>query len=602
MPGTLPSLVLEQAAARPGATALRKKDFGIWQETTWAGYRDEVAAVALALADFGLRPGDRALIIADNEPAWLYADLGIQSCGAYSIGAYPTQVAAEVAYILEHSAARIAFCGDQEQVDKVVEHRSRLPALERIVAFDMKGVTGYGDPMIEAYSAFTARGAALAATDPERFPAMIAVRDGEEVAVVGYTSGTTGKPKGAMLRHRNQVAMARALVNRAGIGPRDRILSHFPLCHPAVRVMDAYTSLVCGCSVNFPESVETVLDDMVELSPTMVLGTPRVFELMMAEIEIRAARADRFKRWVYERAWTLLTGRLERRLAGRRHPLDPVAGLAGHWLGGRQVLDHLGLRELRFASCGGASTSPELLKFFWSLGVPLFETYGQSETSGVAFAQRDYSDVGTAGVPLEGVEARISPEGELLLRGPGIFAGYLGDAARTREAFDGDWYHTGDVARLDEQGRLVMMDREKHVMRMADGRELSPSEIENKLKLSPYISDVMVIGPGRPFVTALIQIELQTVSDWALRQKLPFTTFRSLADNPKVVQLVEGEVAKANSLLPEDRRVHGFRLLPRQLDPDDDEITPTRKIKREVVVRRFDDLIESMYEAVAEPT
>lgn len=595
---TLPGLLLAQAATRPTATALRKKAFGIWQETSWASYRDQVAAVALALDRVGVEPGDRALIIADNEPNWLYADLGIQSCGAYSVGAYPTQAAAEVAYILQHSGARIAFCGDQEQVDKVLEHRSRLPALERIVVFDMKGVTAYRDAMIEPFSAFLDRGSALVKANPGRFEQMVTERDGEEVAVVGYTSGTTGKPKGAMLRHRNQIAMARALVNRAAIGPRDRILSHFPLCHPAVRVMDAYTSLICGCSVNFPESVETVLEDMVELSPTMVLGTPRVFERMMAEVEIRAARADSFKRWAYRWAWRLLGGRLERRLAGRPHLLDPVVGFAGYWLAGRQILNHLGLCKLRFASCGGASTSPELLKFFWSLGVPIFETYGQSETSGVAFAQRHYGDVGTAGVPLQGVEAKISTEGELLLRGPGIFAGYLGDPARTLEAFQDGWYCTGDLARLDEQGRLVMIDREKHVMRMADGRELSPSEIENKLKLSPYISDAMVIGPGRRFVTALIQIELETVSDWALRHNLPFTTFRSLTDNPEVVRLIEGEVARANALLPEDRRVVAFRLLPRELDPDDDEITPTRKIKREVVARRFGKLIEEMYSSV----
>ena len=600
MPGSLPELLAAQAERRPHAIAVRKKDFGIWQETTWAGYLERVRAVALALDDFGLAAGDRALIIADNEPEWLYADLAVQACGGYSVGAYPTQVAAEVAYILQHSSARVAFCGDQEQVDKVLEHRSSLPALELIVVFDMKGVAAYRDDAIVSFAAFLERGAARASAEPGRFEALLAARDGGEVAVVGYTSGTTGRPKGAMVRHSNQVAMAEALVHRAGIGPRDRILSHFPLCHPAVRVMDAYTSLFCGCSINFPESVETVLDDMVELSPTMILGTPRVFERMMAEVEIRAARADPVKRFTYGLARRLLEGRLRHRLAGRTGPLDAAAGFAGYWLAGRQVLDKLGLRRLRFASCGGASTSPELLHFFWALGVPVFETYGQSETSGVAFAQRDQSDAGTSGVPLEGVEARVSPEGELLVRGPGIFAGYLGDPARTEEAFDVEgWYRTGDVARLDEAGRLVMMDREKHVMRMADGRELSPSEIENKLKLSPYISDAMALGPGRPDVTALIQIELQTVSDWALRQNLPFTTFRSLAQNPEVARLVAREVARANDLLPGDRRVRDFRLLPRELDPDDDEITPTRKIKREVVARRFEDLIESMYEPVA---
>jgi long-chain acyl-CoA synthetase len=326
-------------------------------------------------------------------------------------------------------------------------------------------------------------------------------------------------------------------------------------------------------------------------------GTPRVYELMKADVEIRAERAAWIKRTTFRWGTGALHRVLERKLAGKKRFTDPVVRFVAHWLVGRWILDRLGLLRLRRATCGGASVSPELLKFFWSLGVPVYETYGQSEASGVAFSQRDYRDLGSTGWPLEGIEARVTDDAELLLRGAGIFAGYLNDPEKTDAAFaDGGWYRTGDVARFDEDGRLVILDREKHVIRLDDGRELSPSEIENKLKLSPYICDAMVVGgSGKPAISALIQLEFETVADWAQSRNLVYTTYRSLTENANVIELVESEVDKSNRLLSDEKQVREFRLLPRELDPDDDEVTPTRKIKREVVSLRFADLIDSMY-------
>lgn len=593
---TLPGLLATRAEERPDAVALRKKDLGIWQETTWRQYFEEVRAVAVALHELGLSAGDRAGLIADNEPAWLFVDLGVQSVGAMPVAAYPTQVAAEIRYIMSHCGAKVIFCGDQEQVDKVLEVRDELPALEHIVVFDMKGVEEYGDPMIESFADFCERGRKLDREDPGVYDRLLRERHPEQYAFVGYTSGTTGSPKGALLRHRNQVSMARVMADWLGFTDRDRDFCHFPLCHPAVRVMDAYVALVAGCSVNFPESVDTVRADMVEIAPTFILGTPRVFELMKAEIELRVQRAAWIKRACYGWATRTLGNVLERRLAHAARPWDPVLRFLAHWLVGRWVLDKAGLLKLRNASCGGASVSPELLKFFWALGVPIFETYGQSETSGVAFSQRDYDDLGTAGYVLPGIEARIGDLDELLLRGDGIFAGYLDDPVRTEAAFLDGWYRTGDIARFDEKGRIVILDREKHVLHTATGLELSPSEIENKLKLSPYIADAMVVGEQREFVTALIQIEYDTVADWAQSRNLAYTTFHSLTQLREVQELIRAEVDKANRLLDDDRRVVDFRLLPRELDPDLNEVTPTRKIKREIVSDRFSDLIEDMYD------
>lgn len=598
LPGqdTLPGLVYRNAIVRPDAVALRHKDFGIWQITTWAGYLEGVRGVALALEEAGLHPGDRAIVVADNEPAWLLADLGIQASGGLSVAAYPTQVASEIVYIMQHSQARVAFCGDQEQVDKLRDNRDELPELTAIIVFDMKGCAEYQDPMIVPFTDFVARGKELHAQLPDRFDQLLSAVSHDDIAYVGYTSGTTGKPKGALLRHSNQVIMAEELAKWAGLTERDRDLCHFPLCHPAVRVCDAYPALVTGHSVNFPESVETVTEDMVELAPTFILGTPRVYEVMKADVEIRNNRASWLKRKVYAWGEGALARVLERRLKGRSRPYDAVLRFVAYWLVGYWVLDKLGLVRIQYACCGGSSVSPELLKFFWALGVPIFETYGQSETSGVAFSQRSYSDLGTAGWVLPCMEERLADDGELQLRGGGIFAGYLNDPTKTAEVFvDGDWYRTGDIAKYDEQGRMVVIDREKHVITSGAGDELSPSELENKLRLSPYVSNAMVVGERRPFMSALLQIEYETVAEWAQGHGLAFTTFRSLTELEEVRSLLADEVRKANVFLTKEKEITGFRLLPRELDPDDDEITPTRKVKREVVARRFAALIEEMY-------
>lgn len=582
------------AEKRPGRVAVRKKARGIWQETTWAGFLDEMRAVALALHELGLGPGDRAAIIADNDPQWLYSDLGTQVVGAFSVGIYPTQVAAEVAYIIEHSRARVAFCGDQEQVDKLLDYLDSFPNLTRIVCFDMKGVTAYRHALIESFEAFQRRGRDLHAREPGLFERIVAERSPDDIALVGYTSGTTGKPKGALVRHRNQVAMARHMVEWAKLDEKDRDFSHFPLCHPAVRVVDAYSMLVAGGSINFPESPEAFVADIQEISPTLILGTPRFFERFKADIDIRMQRTFWAKRVVYDWATRTQDRVLERTLRGGARPWDPALRFLAHWVCARWMLEKMGLLRLRYGSCGGSSTAPELLKFFWALGVPLFETYGQTETSGVAFSQRAYDDIGTAGVPLPGVEFRISPSGELEVRGDGVFAGYLDEPEKTAAAFDGDWYRTGDIARVDGRGRLIVLDREKHVIQRGAAGDLSPSELENKLKLSPYISDAMVVG-GQPFLGALIEIEYTTVSDWATRRNLPYTTYRSLTENAAVNELIAEQVREANVFLPEDRRIRSFRLLPRELDPDQDELTPTRKIKRNVVSEHFRELIEDLY-------
>lgn len=594
MEQTLPGVLRQRASANPDAVALRHKEFGRWHEVTWQEFDEYVQAVAYGLRDLGIAAGSRCALISDNEPEWVITDLAVQASGAWSIGIYPIQSTAEVEYILQHSSAAVAFCGDQEQVDKVIEARPRLSNLKWIVCRDMKGVVEYEDPMVLPFDELIARGQrARAAGVPGEWDEQLKVLDPDAPAVVGYTSGTTGKPKGAMLSHRNITETARVTAPIIKLDPTARVLAQFPLAHPTARNMDAYASIVAGASINFPESVETVGEALYEIAPTFMTGTPRVYESIAATIQIRVQKASWLKRTAFNRALATLESVLERRLAGKQTVIDRVRALVAHLAVARWVTDGLGMRNLRFAACGGAATSPELLKFFTALGVNIYEVYGQTETAGLVFCQRGLDDIGTAGYPVGDVECKIDEHGELLLRGTAIFTGYLDDPAKTAVALADGWYHTGDIARIDERGRLIMLDRDKAIIHSSDG-DLSPSEIENKLKFSPFIREAMVVGEQASHLGALVQIEFDTCADWAQRHNLPFTTFRSLSSLPEIVELIRNEIEKANAKLPVDRRLADFRLLPKELDPDDDEITPSFKVKREVLSVKFADLIDEM--------
>ena len=600
--GTLPGLVAHQAQQRPKGVALRKKERGIWQPTTWQGYLDSMRSVALGLQTLGVGAGDAVGILAENEPAWLYADLGAQSAGAMSVAAYPAQSADEVIYIMAQAKCRVIFCADQEQVDKVRDNRASLPDLDKIVAFNMSGVFEYEDASIVSFADLVKAGADQHASDPGRFAELLAALSPDDIALVSYTSGTTGAPKGAMLRHRDEVAMATEVATRAGLTPKDRDLCHFPLAHPAARVMDAYSSLVGGNSVNFPESTGTVPTDIVELNPTVILGTPRVFELMKADVELRINRAAWIKRKFYQLARAMQTSVLNHRLAGKKRVWDPILSFLAYWLVGRWVRNRLGLVSIRYASCVGSSVSSELLKFFWSLGVPIRATYGQAESSGIAFSQNGFDDINTTGTVMSCLEARVSDDGELQLRGDGLFTGYLADPVATAAVLLPDgWYRTGDVAHFESDNRLVVTDRQENVINTNTTTGISPSEIENQLRLSTYISDAMVIGDKRPNLTVLIQLEYESVAEWAQRQNLPFTTFRSLAESPDVAKLLDEAVSTANDSLPPEKRIAAYRLLPRELDPGQGELTATRKLKRDAVATSFADLIEDMYRDGAAP-
>jgi long-chain acyl-CoA synthetase len=584
---TLPGLLEEQAAARPKAVAIRKKQLGIWRELTWSEYAQAVREVALGLDELGVGAGDRVVIFADNGPRWLFSDLGVQALGAWSVGVYTGLELPAVSALVNASGAAIVICGDQEQVDEVLEVRDELPGLEKIIVFDTKGLhtPDYEGAPIETFDGLRARGRALHEERPGRYAELLGARGPDDVALLALTSGTTGTvPRGALLSQGGEAAMARIVAGAIGLAPRDRSFSLLPLPHATARLFDVYAPLVAGSTTNFAESSETVLADLVEIAPTVVVGTTRLLERLRGDVELRMERASRLKRTLYR--WSM-----QRMTAAARKNGSSVGSWLGWVLVGRWIVDKAGLSKLRYGGISGSVVAPELLTWFWALRQPMREQYGQVETGGIVSTQRGPEDAGTAGPPIHpDVQVRVTDDGELLVRSPGLLVDSFGDDAGS--GLDDGWFHTGDLARIDEQGRIVPLGRRAHVLVTASGEEISPAEIESTLKISPYVGGAMILADARPYVTALLEIHQEAASEWARHQGLAVTTYASLVGNERVTELVAAQVAEANASLPPERQVREFRLLPTPLD---EELTPTGKIKRAVLEERYAQLIDEMY-------
>jgi long-chain acyl-CoA synthetase len=566
---TLPDLLLTHARERSDAPALREKRRGRWHEYTWREYADRVARAAHGLKQLGVEPGDRVAIHGENRPEWVIADLAIQGIGAISVGVYPTSPAAEVEYLRGHSESVVLIAEDEEQLDKALAVRGRLPALRKIVLIDPRNVRE-SDPMVMTWEELEGD-AAL-----EDYGQGL---DPSDTAVIVYTSGTTGPPKGAMLTHANLTWAAGTFQRAFGTGPDDEVLSYLPLCHVAERLGSVINGLGTGYVVNFGEGGESFAHDLRDVQPTLFAAVPRVWEKMLATVEIKMADASRLKRWSYRTAMRLAPGRIADVLALRA------------------LRDKLGLGRAERAICGAAPIAPQVLEYFWTLGVPVYEIYGQTENTAVCTLMPfDDVRIGTVGKPLEGVELRIAEDGEILTRSPAVFAGYFKDPDATAAAVDPDgWLHTGDVGRIDEHGYLTITDRKKDVIITAGGKNISPSEIENRLKVSPYVREAMVVGDRRKFLVALIGIEADTVSDWAARQGLAFTTYGDLSRKPEVRELISQWVDEVNEGLAQVETIKRFALLEKELDHEDGELTATLKVKRRALEKQFERQIQELY-------
>lgn len=579
--------------------ALREKRLGRWRSITWRDYGLAATWTAHGLRELGLARGDVCSILADNRPEWLYCDLAALSLGAIGNGIYTTSSPQQVAYVLRDSDTRIIVVENDEQLDKVLEVRTACPRLERIVVIDTDGLRDFADPQVVGFAELLTRGRArLNRLDDLR--AEIDAAGENDTAILVYTSGTTGPPKAASIGNSSIMAqIARAHVIMP-LGPGDETLSFLPLCHIAERMGSVFNPLACGSTVNFAESPETAMADLREVAPTGVFAPPRVWERMYSAVTLAMNDALPIAQWAYR--WAGRVGAADARARLTAEP-RPLAKRGAAWLARAIVFKHvrqsLGLDRVRWAVTGAAPIAPELLHWFLALGVDIREAYGQTETTGLATINPlGANRPGTCGPAAPGVELRIDATGEILIRGPVLFAGYRGKPEATAAAIDADgWLHTGDVGEIDAAGYLRITDRLKDILITAGGKNIAPTELENRLKASPYIADAVVIGDRRPFLTSLIMIDHDTVAAFAQDEAVPFTNYASLCAAAAVRDLIAGEVARVNRDFARVEQIKDFRLIDVLLTPEDEELTPTMKLKRRVIAEKFAPLIAAMYGA-----
>lgn len=597
---TLPQLMLQRAKATPHAVAFRQKDLGIWNELTWATVARHVRCAALGLLQLGVEPGDRVAVIAENIPEWAIIEYAAQSIGAVSIGVYPSSVRDEVRYMLAYVEATVVLAEDQEQADKVADVRAEVPSIARVIVQDPRGMRrDLKDDWFVTWEDFLELGSRLDEREPELFEQHVQRGSPDDVCHLATTSGTTGRPKAAMLSHRNYLAMGFALHEVDPIAQGDDYVSFLPFAWIVEQVFAVALPVLTGMVVNFPESSETAMDDLKEVGPHMMLGAPRVWEGVQSSIWVKMDESYGFNRWAYRHLMGVGQRAAKYRMRGKPMPLWlALAYRFAHFALFRPLKDQLGFLRLKRAYTGGAALGPDTFAFFQGMGLNLKQVYGQTETAGLAYVQADGEiDPDTVGEPLPGVETRISDSGEVLTRCEGICHGYF----RREEDFEeileeGGWLRSGDAGYLRDDGHLVIIDRVKDVMHTGSGHMFSPQFIENKLKFSPFIKEAVVYGDGEPFVTAMINVDPLTVGKWAEDRGIGFTTYADLSQIPEVAELVLSEVSEVNEQLNPPERIRRFVLLYKLLDADDEELTRTGKVRRSFVADRYADILDALYE------
>jgi long-chain acyl-CoA synthetase len=602
---TLPKLLAE-LDRRYGESriAVQEKRYGIWQPTPWRQLHTRVRDFAHGLASLGVRPGEVVAVLGDNRPEWLISELAAQSLGACTVGIYPTSVGEEIVHVLTDGQVRVVVAEDQEQVDKIIELKDRLPGVEKVIYYDARGLEIYEVPYLLEFTAVEAAGREWGEAHPGWLDEQVAAGRSDDVAVICTTSGTTGRPKLAMLSHANLLQMGRSLNMVDPIGVEARYLSFLPLAWIGEQMIAVACGLQLGFTLSFAEEAATQRADLRELGPNVMFSPPRIWEDMLSSIMVRVGEAGWLKRTTFARGQAVGDRYAETRLKGEKPGLVlRIKHRLADWVALRPVRDQLGLTRIDRAYTGGAPLGPDVFRFFHSIGVNLKQIYGQTEICGIAVMHTD-DDIkfATVGKPCPGTDMRIADNGEILLRSKAVFHGYYGNEAATAEAIDADgWLHTGDAGYLDEHGHLVVIDRAKDVMEMPDGTRFSPAFIENKLKFSPYVDEAVVFWQdGSPDITAILTIDPSTVGAWAEHRRLGYTTYTDLAGKPEVRELIAEEVARANEDLPESVRVRRFVLLHKQFDPDDDEITRTRKVRRRVISERYAPIIEALVDGAPE--
>lgn len=598
---TAHELFWQRVAELGDAPMMRQKDLGLWRAYSWREVGNIVSEIAAGLVHLGFQPGEAASVLANTSREWVWTDLAVLSAGGICNGIYPTDAAAQVQYLCQDSASAYLFVEDDEQLDKFLEVRDALPAIRKVVVFDMEGLGELGDPQVIGLDELRALGREHLRTHPGLIEQRRATRSSNDVAILVYTSGTTGRPKGAMITHANLCAVLSGLSSSLfeGMPEGGERIAFLPLCHIAERMIGEYIPIMRRSVTNFVENPETVFENLREVQPHVFFAVPRVWEKIYSQVMITLSEAGRVQKLAY--AWAVSVGGRVADCQAKQVAPGPWLALQ-HGLANFIVLDNVrrmtGMSRVQMALTGAAPISPDLIRWYRSLGVPLREGWGMTETTGGGTVNpRKAPRPGSIGVPGPGLEMRIA-EGtnEILLRGSNVILGYLNQPEKTAEAIDAEgWLHTGDVGRVDDDGYFYITDRMKDIIITAGGKNITPSEWENQLKFSPYVTDAVVIGDKRAFLTAIVMIDQENVERFAQERDIPFSNYASLTRSPEILELIQSEVDRVNKQFARVEQVKKFFLLDRQLTAEDEELTPTMKLKRKLVQTKYAEQIEAMY-------
>ncbi|MDQ7783914.1 MAG: AMP-binding protein [Desulfomonilaceae bacterium] len=593
---TYPKLLIRNSRLWSDGVALRRKDMGIWQSYTWKDCHEIARDLCLGLVDLGLKPGDKVAVIGDDEPEGYLAEAAIQAAGGIVVALWSDSIPSEVAYIIQHSDSKFVLAEDQEQVDKILEIKNDIPAVQRLIYWDPKGMRKYRDPLLLSYKDLRALGAKRARAHAELFEELVSATKGTDIAQISYTSGTTSLPKGAMITHNAIIASAKRMQEAAPLERGDDVITTLASASVFHSWFAGY-NYITGVTINFPEEPETLVQDYREISPRFILITPRQWESVSSMTQVRVNDAGLLKRSCYN--FFLPVG--YEMVDARRSKADPgparrLLYKLGNLLVFAPLRDKLGFRKTKYPFTGSAFLSPDFFRFFQALGISLSQVYGSTESGVVSMHTQDDIDNDSVGKICGGVEIKISDTQEILVRGESIFSGYYKDPDKTEQAIRDGWFHTGDSGHINERNHLFYLDRIDNLDELSDGHRYAPAYIEGKLKFSRFIQDVMVIGgKTREYLSVIINIDFESIGKWAEAHQVPYTTFVDLSQKKAVSDLVRQDLVRVNKTLPEPSRVIKFVLLHKEFDADEGELTRTRKLRRSFLQKRYEDLIEAVY-------
>jgi long-chain acyl-CoA synthetase len=595
---TLPKLFVRQAEKfGAGRVAMREKEYGIWRPVTWADYLENVKYICLGMVSLGFKPGDKAIMIGDNRPEALWTEMAAMCAGGVGVWLFQDCLMDEVQYIVDHSDAKFYIAEGQEEVDKGLAIKDQCPKLEKIIWDDPKGLRHYDDPMMISLKEVMLLGRKKENEDPGLFKRLVEAAKGDDVCLLFYTSGTTAKPKGALLTHWNMLTMGRNLMTVDPCRPSDDFVSYLPFAWIGEQMMSISCGLQVGFTLNFPEEPETAQHNVREIGPHVMFAPPRLYEGFTREVQVKHLDASWMKRTIYN--WAMKVGYENADLKFKKQPIPLSSKLKtkiAEFLCYSKIRDHLGLSRVRHAYTGGAAMGPDHFRFFHTIGVNLKQIYGQTEIAGISVVHKD-DDIkfDTVGVPIPETEVAITETGEIISKSPSVFIGYYKMEEETKKALKDGWLYSGDTGFIDKDGHLVVFDRTKDIMILSDGSKSSPQFMEARLKFSPYLKDALIIGHEKPFVTAILCIDYNTVGKWAEDHGINYTSYPELSQIPQVYELVKGPIMEVNRTLPEPGKIRIFVNLFKEFDADDDELTRTRKIRRAFVENRYKDIINAMY-------